>query len=92
MNNLETRTVINAKISAFVICVEAIIYLLKHNLHDCTFFFNKSLFLFSSNLQKLNSKFLKNIFFFKKTTKKQTNKEKSYYKDNMHINMLTLFY
>ena len=27
----------NAKISVFVICVEAIIYLLLHNLHDCTF-------------------------------------------------------
>ena len=27
----------NAKISAFVICVEAIIYLLLYNLHDCTF-------------------------------------------------------
>ena len=27
----------NAKISMFVICVEAIIYLLLYNLHDCTF-------------------------------------------------------
>ena len=27
----------NAKISVFVIRVEAIIYLLLHNLHDCTF-------------------------------------------------------
>ena len=27
----------NAKVSAFVICVEAIIYLLLYNLHDCTF-------------------------------------------------------
>ena len=27
----------NAKISVFVICVEAIIYLLLFNLHDCTF-------------------------------------------------------
>ena len=27
----------NAKISVFVICVEAIIYLLLCNLHDCTF-------------------------------------------------------
>ena len=27
----------NTKISVFVICVEAIIYLLLHNLHDCTF-------------------------------------------------------
>ena len=27
----------NAKISVSVICVEAIIYLLLYNLHDCTF-------------------------------------------------------
>ena len=27
----------NAKISVFFICVEVIIYLLLHNLHDCTF-------------------------------------------------------
>ena len=27
----------NAKISVFVICVEAIIYLFLHNFHDCTF-------------------------------------------------------
>ena len=27
----------NAKISVFVICVEAIIYLLLHNFHDSTF-------------------------------------------------------
>ena len=27
----------NAKVSVFVICFEAIIYLLLYNLHDCTF-------------------------------------------------------
>ena len=27
----------NAKVPAFVICVEASIYLLLYNLHDCTF-------------------------------------------------------
>ena len=27
----------NTKISMFLICVEAIIYLLLYNLHDCTF-------------------------------------------------------
>ena len=27
----------NAKVSAFVICVEAIVYLLLYNLHDCIF-------------------------------------------------------
>ena len=34
LNNLETRTTMNAKISAFVICVEAVVYLLLYNLHD----------------------------------------------------------
>ena len=27
----------NAKISVFIICVEAIIYMLLYDLHDCTF-------------------------------------------------------
>ena len=36
-DNLKTGTVMNAKISVFVICVEAIIHLLLYNLHDCTF-------------------------------------------------------
>ena len=27
----------NAKISVFAICAEAIVYLLLYNLHDCTF-------------------------------------------------------
>ena len=36
LNNLKTRTAMNAKISLFAICVEAIIYLL-YNLYDCTF-------------------------------------------------------
>ena len=36
LNDLKTRTAMNAKISLFVICVEVIIYLLR-NLHDCTF-------------------------------------------------------
>ena len=34
LNNLKTRTAMNAKISVFVISVEAIIYLLLYNLHD----------------------------------------------------------
>ena len=38
-NNLKTRTAMNAKTSMFVICVEAIIYLLLNNLHECTFNF-----------------------------------------------------
>ena len=32
----------NAKISVFVIYVEAIIHLFLYNLHDCTFKFEKS--------------------------------------------------
>ena len=31
----------NAKISVFVICIEAIMYLLLYNLHDCTFNIHK---------------------------------------------------
>ena len=31
----------NAKISVFVVCVAAIIYLLLYNLHDCTFNMHK---------------------------------------------------
>ena len=38
--NLKTRTATNAKISVFLICVEAIIYLLLYNFHDCTFKFS----------------------------------------------------
>ena len=37
LNNLKTKTAMNAKISVFVVCVEAIIYLLLYSLHDCTF-------------------------------------------------------
>ena len=36
LNNLKTKTVMNSEISVFVICVEAIIYLLLYNLHDST--------------------------------------------------------
>ena len=36
-NDLKTRAAMDAKISVFVIYVEAIIYLLLHNLHDSTF-------------------------------------------------------
>ena len=34
LNNLKTRTAMNGKISVFVICVEAIIYLLLYNMHS----------------------------------------------------------
>ena len=37
LNNLNTRTAMNAKISMFVVSVEAIIYFLLYNLYDCTF-------------------------------------------------------
>ena len=43
LNNLRTRTAMNAKISMLVICVEAIIYLLLYNMHDCTFKLSNSL-------------------------------------------------
>ena len=36
-DNLKIWTSMNAKVSVFVICVEATIYLLLYNLHDCTF-------------------------------------------------------
>ena len=37
LNYLKSRTAMNVKFSVFVICVKDIIYLLLHNLHDCTF-------------------------------------------------------
>ena len=40
LNNLKTTTAMNAKISVFFISVQAIIYLLLYNLHDCTFNMN----------------------------------------------------
>ena len=37
LNNLKTRAAMNAEISVFVICVEAIIYFILYNLHHCPF-------------------------------------------------------
>ena len=37
LNNIKIRAAMKEKISVFVICVEAIIYLILNNLHDCTF-------------------------------------------------------
>ena len=38
LNNLKTVTAMNEKLSSvFFICVEAIIYLILYNFHDCTF-------------------------------------------------------
>ena len=36
LSNLKTRTAMNAEISVFVVCVEAIRYLSLHNWHNCT--------------------------------------------------------
>ena len=44
----------NAKISVVVICVEAIIYLLLHNLHDCTFKFSQLIEIIMDNIFKKN--------------------------------------
>ena len=41
LNDLKTRTAINAKTSVFVICVEAIIYLLLSDLHDFSLNYTK---------------------------------------------------
>ena len=49
----------NAKISVFVICVAAIIYLLLYNLHGCTFKYQLGS-LRSKNLLKVESKTYKN--------------------------------
>ena len=37
MLNLKTRTAMNAKMLVLAICVEAIMFLLSCNLHECTF-------------------------------------------------------
>ena len=47
INNWKTRTVMNAKIWVFVICVETIMHLLLYNLHDYAF---KSEFLLFPNV------------------------------------------
>ena len=51
LSNLKTRTAINAKMLGFVICVEAIVYLLLDILHDCTFK-SKSVMSWSSRKKK----------------------------------------
>ena len=40
LNNIKTRIAMNVKISVLVVFIEAIIYLLLYNLHDCTFKFS----------------------------------------------------
>ena len=37
LNILKARAAMNVKLSVFDICVEAVIYLLLHNLHDSNF-------------------------------------------------------
>ena len=46
LNKLKNRTAINGKISVFIACVEAIIYLLAYDLHDFTLtcFIEKKIF------------------------------------------------
>ena len=61
LNNLKTRTAMNAKISVFVICVEAIIYLLLYNLHDCTF---SSIMNAESSTTLYENYFLLNCFWY----------------------------
>ena len=50
LNNVKTRASMNAKISASVIFLEAIIYLLLYNLCDFTFKFPEQLVNKTSNL------------------------------------------
>ena len=55
LNNLKTRTAINANISVFVVCVETVIYLSLYNLHDCTFKELNQFFICSKKLQYQNT-------------------------------------
>ena len=55
LNNLKIRATMNSKISVFVVCVEAIIYLSLCNLHDCTF---KFINLSSGTIYEICSKLL----------------------------------
>ena len=58
----------NAKISVFVICIKAIIYLLLYDVLDCIFKVNESqyitLFLVNGSITKLFSTDCVNIYFF----------------------------
>ena len=46
----------NAKISEFVLCVEAITYLLIHNLFDCTIPLLNNLFVSLNELKNISQK------------------------------------
>ena len=61
LNNLKTRTAMNAKILLFVICVEAFTYFLLYNFHDCTF--KGTFFLSASNFSKFYKESSIMIFF-----------------------------
>ena len=79
LNNLKTRSVTNAKISVLVIGVEAIIYLLLYNLHDCTFkkidFEElKKLFNRRKKIPEVLKLQILSIFFAKKKKKKKKKK------------------
>ena len=72
----------NAKISEFVICVEVIIYLSLHNLHDCTFNHTN---LKSNNVKiKIYSKIKKRIIYIYEYI---TNKCEIYNKNITSYNM-----
>ena len=74
LNNLKTRTAMNAKISVFVVCVEAIIYLLLYNLHDCTF---KGLTVFLKKTYKFFFKFQNKVLDIERTKTKLFSIKKS---------------
>ena len=54
-NNSKTKTAMNPKLSIFVFGVEAIIYLLLHNFHDCTFNVRTSLDGYDSKIRKVDA-------------------------------------
>ena len=60
LNNLKIRAAVNTKISVFLICDKAIIYLLLFNLHDCTLI-NKILTRKSIALVKVNHAVVINV-------------------------------
>ena len=53
----------NAKILVFVICIEAIIYLLLYNLHDCTFNMCVYFFFIQKKEQTKSTSAIKKKFF-----------------------------
>ena len=75
LNNSQTRTAINAKISVFVICVETIIYLLLYKLHDCTFNVGKWLNILLKSWGDCIARFLKYAWPFFNILRKRVKKD-----------------